>query len=130
MFALLFGELHAQGFFQGGPNGLQRRQLFLLLDAEKGVAGVGREEPGHVFRVAQGCGVKALALDELKRTALPTCWAVARGWATLCCQKSCSLSARVNDSRSTGCPRRAVLDDQELAQIGHDHDAVAALGTP
>ena len=53
----------------------------------------------------------------------PFCWAVARGWAALCCQKSRSSSAKAKDSRSTAA-HWAAFHNQELAQVGHNHDAV------
>ena len=60
---LLAGELHPQGFFQGGADGLQGRQFLLLLHSEEGIAGVGCQEPGHVFGIGQRRGVKGASLE-------------------------------------------------------------------
>ena len=46
--AMLAGELHAQGVFQGGSDGLQGRQLFLLLDTETGLVKARRVETGVI----------------------------------------------------------------------------------
>ncbi len=64
------------------------------------------------FGFAKRRGVEAGPFDEID-SCPPFCWAVARGWAALCCQNSRSSSARAKDSRSTGLPVRAAVHDHE-----------------
>jgi hypothetical protein len=123
VFALCFGELHAQGVFQGGSDGWEVGQLLLALDAEEGIAGVGCEEPRHVFKVGQGGGVKATPLEELYE--LPALELGRGAWmGGLVLPEVLFIVGEGKGFALEWLTRRAVLHNQKLAQVRHQHNAV------
>ena len=119
MLALLIDELHSQGVFQ------ERTGRFagpaVLLSAQPGKAHRGRTMPETRPRLSGWSGrvVEAGAADEFDELIAPQLRG-SRGWAATRAQKSCSLSARANDSMTFGPPSLAavrIAKDRRLVVI-------------
>ncbi|MGD0770389.1 MAG: hypothetical protein ABSB42_19570 [Tepidisphaeraceae bacterium] len=102
---------------------MQGRQFLLLLNPKKRVAGVGCQEPRHVFRVGERCVVETGAADEFdKLVALEL-----RGSARVGCHTAPKILLAFGQRNRLHRLRRAAWaahNDHKIAQIGCDNDAV------